>query len=290
MRNSPVLARSLPSKKSLGAASHAWLAGSLLGCAALVQATQAACPPDKAAKLLKQGLYEKALAALKACPADPAVHKARGIAHHGLFQADSAIHHLRLAHDAGLKDDGVLLPLAESLLWKKDFRAATQVADAVEAKEGAGYFKVMARKHEILGELGQAVALYDKAIALEKLPYGTWERKAMVLSWMKKFDESIALYDGILKEKVVSEGLKVRCLIRKAEVMSWKNEFAPALAELDKALARDRKNLEARLVKGRILEWKGEYKPAKALYGEILALAPYNEQAKLRLEKLSWVE
>jgi tetratricopeptide (TPR) repeat protein len=260
---------------------------SLLGCAALVQA---ACPPGKAAQLLKQGLHEKALAALKGCPADPATHKARGIAFHGLYQPDSAIHSLRLAHEGGLKDDEVLLPLAEALLWKKDFRAASEVADAVKAKEGAGYLKVMARKHEILGELDQAVAHYDKAIALEKLPYGTLERKAMVLSWMKKFDESIAIYDGILKEKVVSQGLKVRCLIRKAEVMSWKNEFDPALAELDKALAKDRKNLEARLVKGRILEWKGEYKPAKALYAEILALAPDNEQAKLRLEKLSWVQ
>lgn len=258
-----------------------------VGCAALVQA---ACPPDKAAKLLKQGSHEKALAALKACPADAATHKARGIGHHGLYQPDSAIHYLRLAHDAGLKDDEVLLPLAEALLWKKDFRAATQVADAVKDKEGAGYLKVMARKHEILGELDQAVAHYDKAIALEKLPFGTMERKAMVLSWMKKFDESLGIYDAILKEKVVSQGLKVRCHIRKGEVLSWKNDFASALAELDKALAKDGKNLEARLVKGRILEWKGEYKPAKALYGEILTLSPNNEQAKLRLEKLSWAE
>jgi tetratricopeptide (TPR) repeat protein len=260
---------------------------SILAGAVLIQA---ACPSDKAAKSLKQGQYEKALASLEACPADPTTHKARGIAHHGLFHPDSAIHYLRLAHDAGLKEDEVLLPLAEALLWKKDFRAATQVADAVRGKEGAGYFKVMARKHEILGELDQAVAHYDKAIALEKLPYGTQERKAMVLSWMKKFDESIKLYDAIIAEKVVSQGLKVRCLIRKAEVLSWKNEFAPALAELEKALAKDRKNLEARLVKGRILEWKGEYKAAKALYGEILALSPDNEQAKLRLERLSWVE
>ncbi|MDB5103344.1 MAG: hypothetical protein JWP91_1033 [Fibrobacteres bacterium] len=261
--------------------------------AALVMTAQAAsgaCPIDKAVSLNRQGRYDAALTALKGCPAEAPAEKAKGIAFHGLYEPDSAIAHLKSAFDQGVKDDAVLLPLAEAFLWKKDFRNAAMIMDGTKDKAGAEYLKVVARKHEILGDLQLAVEQYDKAIALEKLPYGTMERKAIVLSWMKKYDESLALFDAIIKEKVVSRPLKVRCMIRKAEVASWKGQFDPALAQLDKALAIEKGNLEARMVKARILEWKGEYKPAKAVYKEILVLSPGNEQAKLKLDKLSWAE
>lgn len=253
-------------------------------------AKAAACKVDRAEKLVLQGRYEAALEALKPCPSEPRTKRAKGMAFHGLFQPDSAIANLKGAFESGLKDDGVLLPLSESFLWKKDFRNAAMIMEGIKDKQSANYFKVVARKHEILGELPLAVEFYDKAIALEKLPYGTMERKAIVLSWMKKFDESLALFDSIIKVKIVSKPLKVRCLVREGEVLSWKGEFDPAIAKLQKALALDKGNLDARFVKGRILEWKGEYKPAKAVYQEILGLSPGHEQAKLKLEKLSWVE
>lgn len=264
------------------------LAALILGAAEASVA--ASCPLDRADKLARQGRFEAALEALKSCPSEPKVHRIRGIGYHGLFKSDSAIAQLKAAFEAGLKDDGVRLPLAEAFLWKKDFRNAALVMDGIKNRTSADYFKLVARKHEILGDMEEAVKLYDKAIALEKLPYGTLERKAIVLSWMKRFDESIAVFDAILKVKVVSRPLKVRCLVRKAEVMSWKGELDPALAQLQRALALDKGNLEARFVKGRILEWKGDYQAAKAVYKDVLSLSPGQEQAKLKLDKLSWVE
>lgn len=278
--------RAIPALLMLWSATAAPAAAALPAAAAV----PAACKVDKAERLILQGRYDASLEALRTCSIEPRTQRARGMAFHGLFQPDSAIANLKGAFEGGLKDDGVLLPLSESFLWKKDFRNAALIMDGIKDKEGANYFKVVARKHEILGDLPLAVEFYDKAIALEKLPYGTMERKAIVLSWMKKFDESLALFDSIIKVKIVSKPLKVRCLVRQGEVLSWKSEFDPALAKLQKALALDKGNLDARFVKGRVLEWKGEYKPAKAVYEEVLALSPGHEQAKLKLEKLSWVE
>jgi tetratricopeptide (TPR) repeat protein len=252
--------------------------------------SQAPCLTKNSLRLSQQGKFPAALAAVKGCGEGPATAKARGIAYYGLYQADSAIVYLKKAWEGGEQEDAVGLPLSEVLLWKKDFRSAAELMEKVKDKEGPAYLKVLARKHEILGEFPEAVKLYDRVIAREKLPYGSMERKAIVLSWMKKYDESIGQFEAIIRVKVVSRPLKVRCMVRKAEVISWKGEFGPALAEADKALALDGKNVEARLVKGRILEWQGEYKPAQTLYREILKWEPDNNQAKLRLEKLSWIE
>ena len=277
--------RLLPLALSMGLVAHA--APPATGALAVKAGP---CQIAKAEKAIAKGDHEAALKALGGCAAEPRAEKARGIAWHGRYKPDSAIAHLKQAMEQGLKEDAVLLPLAEALLWKKDFRSAAQVMEGVKDRESAAYHKVVARKHEILGDLQLAVDNYDKAIALEKLPYGTMERKAIVLSWMKQFDASIALFDAIVKEKVVSGPLKVRCMVRKAEVISWKGDLDGAIAQADKAIALDKKDVEARLVKGRTLEWKGDYKSAKAVYKEILDMAPGHEQAKLKLEKLSWVE
>lgn len=255
-----------------------------------VEASASPCDTGKVFKLLRQEKYVVALETLQPCGEDLHAAKARGIAFHGLFKADSSLANLKRAFDGGLRDDAVLVRLAETFLWKKDFRNAGIIMDQVKDKLAPAYLKVLGRKHEILGEFPEAIKLYDQVMAKEKLPYGTMERKAIVLSWMKEYDRSIEQFEAIIRDKAPSRPLKIRCLIRKAEVLSWKAQFDPGLAQLDKALAMDPKNVDARLVKGRILEWKGEYKPAQAVYREILGLEPANDQAKLRLEKLSWAE
>ena len=248
------------------------------------------CDLKKSDQLSRQGRNSNALEALAGCGDDPVAMKTKGLIYHDLYAPDSTVFYLKKAFEKGLHDDGLLTALAEAFLWKKDFRSAKDVMESVKDKGSASFLKVTARKHEILGEFGDAVKAYDQAIALEKLPYGTMERKAIILSWMKKFPESIAQFDAILNVKVVSRPLKIRCMIRKAEVQSWQNQFDLALAGLNKALVMDKQNIDARLVKAKVLEWKGDFKSAKPIYVEILKMQPTNDQAKLRLEKLAWVE
>jgi len=248
------------------------------------------CDPLKAEKLLRLEKHAAAIEAVKSCGDGIRANRAKGLAYHDLYVPDSAVAFLKMAFQAGARDDAVLTSLGEAFLWKKDFRSAGEVLDLVKDKEGPASLKVIARKHEILGEFTEAVRLYDLAIDREQLPYGTMERKAIILSWMKKYDEAIAQFDAILKEKIVSRPLKIRCRIRKAEVLSWTGKFDEAVAGLDAVLALDKRNVDARLVKGKVLEWKGEYRPARKVYEEVLRLEPANDQAKLRLEKLAWVE
>lgn len=271
-------------RTTVGAIFFAWTAVSLAYSAALK------CDLKRSESLWHAGRYPAALEAVQGCGENPQAQKIIGQIYHEQYAPDSAILYLKRAFDKGIHDDALLTALAEAFLWKKNFRNATEIMDAVKEKGSADYLKVIARKHEILGEFDQAVKAYDQAIALEKLPYGTMERKAIIFSWMKKFPESIALFDEILKVKIVSRPLKVRCMVRKAEVQSWQNQFDLALTGLDKALVLDSKNIDARLVKGRILEWKGDYAQARSIYQEIRKLEPGNDQVKLRLEKLAWAE
>lgn len=245
------------------------------------------CDEAAARKLLQQEKPEAAAQKVVDCKEGSPV---KGLVHHALYEGDQAILHLKKAFDAGNREDDVLLALADALLWKKDFRTSLRVMQEVKDTTSVGWLKVNARKHEFLGEFDRALALYEKVIPREKLPYGSMERKALLLSWNKDFDASIAEYTRILDSKVASEGQKLRCRIQRAEVMAWNKEFEKALVELDKVLSQQPGNAEAGLVKGRILEWSGRYSEAKKTYQEILNRNPGHEQAKLRLEKVGWAD
>ena len=249
-----------------------------------------ACDPTRSESLSEQGRYEAALEAVKSCGTDAHASLAKGLAFHGLYRPDSALFHLKRAFDQGLRGDGVRVPLAEALLWKRDFRNAADLLSGVQDKNAPSYLKVLAHQHEILGEFPEAVAVYDRLIAMEKLPYGSMERKGIVLSWMKRFDEAIAQFDAVIRSARASAPLKIRCRIRKAEVLSWKGRLDDAQAELDRVLASDSRNVEARMVKGKILEWKEKYALAAAEYRKILEVDPSNAQATLRLERVSWAD
>ncbi len=265
--------------------------GIILCIAFVNSATKPTCEYTKAIRQAELGNHQASLKILERCPADDSVsHFWKGLNYHALYQPDPSLLHLKKAYGQGIRNDTLLIKLAEVFLWKKNFREASRLTEQVIDKRHPEFLKVKARHHEILGEFAEAIKLYDLAIAKEKLPYETMARKATVLSWAKDYDGAIALFTEIISAKKVLPPLRKNCLIRRAEVVSWKKDFVAALADLDAVLKMDKQNSEAILLKGKILEWQGEYLSAKKLYAEILSFDAENDQAKMRLEKLEWVK
>lgn len=259
----------------------------ILNCATTFSQTRA----DEIANLIKNNKYEKALSLLEKSTIDKMdYNKYKGFIYYELYNPDSTVYYLEKFYRNNNQDDDVSIKLSQALLWKKNFKDASTILEQVKNKNNLEYLKVLASKNELLGDYKQAVILYDQVIKKEKLPYGTMERKAILLSWMKQFDASVDLFDKIIKTKIVSEPLRTRCKIKKAEVLSWKNEFDEAIIILDDLLKNYEKNIPARFVKAQILEWMGEYKEAKDLYKEVLLIDPKNNESKLKLEKLLWVK
>jgi tetratricopeptide (TPR) repeat protein len=188
------------------------------------------------------------------------------------------------------KNDGFLINASQQLLWKKNYKDASPLLDQVKDKSNLEYLKVLAQKHELLGDYQSAISIYDQIIQKKKNQYEAMERKAILLSWMKQFDESINLLSKIIKIQKVSEPQRIRCKVKKAEILSWKKDFNGAIKILDAILKKDVKNVPARFVKAQIYEWIGKFKEAKNLYKEVLLIDPENNQAKLKSEKLLWVK
>ncbi len=150
--------------------------------------------------------------------------------------------------------------------------------------------QVAATKYEMRKDFGKAIKIHDRILALDSTVYLSQFKKAQLLSWMKRLDESIALFENLVRHDSVPPGMKLNSRIRLAEVKSWKGEFTEAIDLLDKVLALDPKNIEARLYKGEILEWSGKFKEAKNVYRDILLIDPENLSGKARLETLLWVK
>jgi tetratricopeptide (TPR) repeat protein len=255
----------------------------------------------KAAQALRVNDCAKALSLLGTCPPDMETWRLTAEAYRGLYNADSAAVYFSKAMTSGKGDDALLIGFSEVLLWKKDVRAAGEVLDKVVDKSRTPYRKISAMRLEILGKFGDAIAIYDSMIAVEKQPWNSMVRKGEVLSWQKKFDEATTLFTAVSAADSAPRALRMYALIRRAEVKAWQKEMPLALNELDNVIAmeanpaagqraiRDRV-LEALKLKGTILEWNGKFKEAKETYKTMLLLDPDNKPAKLLLEKLLWVK
>lgn len=245
---------------------------------------------EQAQRLMAGERFAEAIASVNKCPLTPASLRLKGIAFYCLYNTDSAHCYLRLAEKSTAVDDSVLVGLAGTLMWKKDSRAALSVLEKVRDKKGLSYQGAKALIHEAKGEYPQALAMYDTVIATHPKAFSTMAKKASVLSWMKKYDESITLYTAIINASQASLDEKTAARIRRAEVISWTNRLDEAIVQLDSTLMIDSKNATALVSRGVILEWKGKFKEAKESYSRALSADPNNKTARLNIEKLLWVK
>lgn len=110
-----------------------------------------------------------------------------------------------------------------------------------------------------------------------------WEL-ARVLSYTKRYDESVAEYKKLLKEK--PDLLKAK--IEMAKVLFWQGKKNDALAALE-TIEQDRIDDESRLIMADLYVARKSYGKAEPLYRAYLRKHPGDHRARLKLaELLSW--
>jgi tetratricopeptide (TPR) repeat protein len=245
---------------------------------------------EKVEKALRVEEYSMGLKVLSKCEKSARWYRLKGLIHYSLFQADSAIANLQKAYGKKIDDDDLLIALAEARLWKKDFKHSGAVLEQVEDKNDARYRRVRAMYFELLGNYKKALELYDEILDSDPAAFAIALKRAQVLSWMKRFEESIDGFNAIINATEVSKSVKMDARVRRAEVFAWDRNFEKALQELDAIIEEDTTLIEPRLIKGQIYEWQGKFADAKDVYKDILVIDEDNTQAKVRIEKLLWVK
>jgi tetratricopeptide (TPR) repeat protein len=289
----------------MGSSSNRWLWLGLLFAALPVQAQRKPAAQDgdakanaeaKAdvhplAKFLEERKHKEGIEWLRSFGQETAEAKRyRGLFHHGLAQPEETLRHLLPVYRARPTDDVVALAVAEASLWKKDYRTAVTVIGQLQSPDAPEALRVRAMVLEQAGRLKEALDLYERAIPKLALPWGAMERKAQVLSWLKRFDEAAATYGKVAASQNASLELRRRCRVRMAELTAWKKDFDGALAQLEKLLAETPRSTDALLLKGQIHEWQGEFAAAKQAYSRVLEIDAAQGEARLRLNKLLWVK
>lgn len=235
-------------------------------------------------------LESSRVAAVQMDEASLSEQRERGLHHHGLVEPDAALENLLPVYRADRADDIVALAVAEASLWKKDSATALLVLGQLRAPDAPEALRVRGLMLEQTLRLEEAIEIYNRAIPRLDKPWGTLERKAQVLSWLKRFDEARSIYAVVAESRQASLGLRQRCRLRMAELSAWKEDLDGALAELRGLLESEPDLVDALLLAGQILEWQGEFSSAKQTYSRILGLDPQHAAARARLDRLLWVD
>jgi len=258
---------------------------------ALAAASTAAAAKAPLAEFLDQGKYQQGLEWLRSFGrGGPDEARYRGLFNYGLGRPDEALRDLVPVYRAQPKDDVVALAIAEASLWKKDYKTASTVLGTLQAPEAPDALRVRGLLFEQAGRLAEAIETYDRAIPRLRSPWETMERRAQVLSWMKRFDDARSGYEQVVGSREAPLEVRRRGRVRLAELSAWRKDFDGALAQLDALLREAPGRTDALLLKGQIFEWKGSFGEAKQTYSQVLAIDGNNAPARLRLNKLVWVK
>lgn len=106
---------------------------------------------------------------------------------------------------------------------------------------------------------------------------------ARVLSWQRRYDESIAEYKELLSKKPDDATLRAGY----ARVLAWSGRHEEAAREFRTAIAADSTNLETRVGYARVLSWSGDLSAASTEYQRILEANPRTGDAWLGLASVS---
>jgi len=93
---------------------------------------------------------------------------------------------------------------------------------------------------------------------------------ARVLSWQRRYDESLAEFGRLLEKNPNDAGLRAD----RARVLAWSGRHEEAIREYRAASAADPTNLETKIGLARVLSWSGDLAGASILYERLLARNP----------------
>jgi len=106
---------------------------------------------------------------------------------------------------------------------------------------------------------------------------------ARVLSWQRRYEESLAEYRELLAKKPDDATLRAGY----ARVLAWSGRNQEAAREFKTAIQADSTNLETRVGYARVLSWSGDLAEASTEYQRILAADPRTGDAWLGLASVA---
>ena len=106
---------------------------------------------------------------------------------------------------------------------------------------------------------------------------------ARVLSWQRRYDESLTEYRALLAKKPNDASIRAGY----ARVLAWSGRHQEAAREFKTAIEADSTNLETRVGYARVLSWSGDLAEASTEYQRILAADPRTGDAWLGLASVA---
>jgi tetratricopeptide (TPR) repeat protein len=155
---------------------------------------------------------------------------------------------------------------------------------AADSSDGRALHR-LALIHAWKNEHGEALALFDRLLALEPENLEAGVDRARVLAWRGDLDEAMGVVDRILSMHPDYPP----ALEAKAQFQSWTGEYTGALSSYDRLVGISGDPTGALLAQARILGWASRLEESRSLYDSILAENPRNLEARRGLaQNLRW--
>ncbi|HTO92733.1 MAG TPA: tetratricopeptide repeat protein, partial [Bacteroidota bacterium] len=126
-----------------------------------------------------------------------------------------------------------------------------------------------------LGHLDEAIACYDKVLAIEPTNSDAWNNKGVCLRKQGKLDKALTCYDRATE----ADRRNASAWSNRGNCLYTLGRYAEALEDLEKAVDLDPKNESALLNKGLVEERLGRPSDAAVSYRAFIDLNPVQYQA-----------
>ncbi|CAN5629280.1 hypothetical protein BH23GEM10_BH23GEM10_11190 [soil metagenome] len=150
---------------------------------------------------------------------------------------------------------------------------AGQARDAADAADAAW----------LAGETARAAELYAARLAADSTDGVALHRLALVHAWAGRYDESLVLFDRLLRVEPANGEARVA----RARVLAWAARFDEAERAWNEMLRAEPDDVAALLVLAQTLRWQARDAAALPVVQRAVALEPGNEDA---LTELHWIE
>jgi tetratricopeptide (TPR) repeat protein len=137
------------------------------------------------------------------------------------------------------------------------------------------------------GDLPTAERLYLQILEADSTDGSALHRLALIRAWADRHDESITLFDRLLRH----EPRNLDARVDRARVLAWRGDQGGAAAALDSVLATQPRFVPALVARAQLTSWQGSLDEALEIYGRALEVNPADRDARAgRARVLSWAE